>query len=128
MSRNDNTALDQQSISVLRIGRCLLKICPSSMETVFDFVKKGNDKFSINFPTYHQANEFISLVYKNRFSVRSDECWVAYVPSFKIFKKVILRGLDDSDLEPDFIAKHLRPAPDHFEGQKVHPLSALWAY
>lgn len=95
-------------IDVNTLGMMLHKVSPGCLDNVYDFKIRGRNKFCINFVYYHEANDFVEMVWHNRHRIQTKRVWVAYIPSYKVSKRMIIRGIDDIKIEPNFIKKQLK--------------------
>lgn len=99
---------NKSNADVLDVGESLHGIAAHHMNTCYNFHHIGREKLSVSFRMYHDANTFVNIVWQNKFKVIEEEVWVAYIPPFKIFRQVILRGIDNPRVRPDFVKEHLR--------------------
>lgn len=77
-----------------------------------EFRRRGNNKFSLFLPSAKTADSFVQEVLKRSKVLFPGKCWVAYVPTYKIYKKVFLTGVDDSDVDPELLKQNIRPPVD----------------
>lgn len=99
----------QSTIGVLKLGKALLAHVPGHMNSAYDFKRIGQNKFSITFQQYKQANSFVSEMWRLKTGIFATEVWIAYVPYHRITKQMVIRGIDDDTVSPDFILNHIRP-------------------
>lgn len=106
-SRDVDEAREKTNADVVDIGESLYKFAPFHMGSCYNLHHMGRDRMSVSFGTYHDANSFLDVVWQNKYKVMEEEVWIAYIPPFKIFRQVILRGIDNPKVDPAFVKEHL---------------------
>lgn len=80
------------------------------MNVAFNLKKKtGLNRFVLAFPSGETANEFVAKVWENKKFIMHGEIWVASVSHFKVTKKLILKGIDDPDMDISLLLENMRP-------------------
>lgn len=74
-----------------------------------DFKKAGVNKFSLKFPSAKEANKFVEIFWTVRDVVFLRQFWFASIPNYKIFKRVILAGIDDLEIRMETLKDNMRP-------------------
>lgn len=87
--------------------------------------KTGLNRFVLAFPSGETANEFAAKVWENKKFIMRGEIWVASVPHFKVTKKIILKGIDDPDMDLSLLLENIAsPGIDHLIGNLVLKLKS----
>lgn len=97
------------AVGVLKIGKTLLAHVPILMKAALDFKRAGHNRFSITFPFAKQANTFVLELWNIKHALFPDELWITYIPNFRVTRQMIIRGIDDDSITPDFIMDNILP-------------------
>lgn len=97
------------SLSVIKLGRVLLSHVPQLIGLAHDFRRVSQGKYSISFSDCKQANEFVASLWKLRYKLFTNETWLAFIPNYRITRQMLIKGIDDDSLDPEFILKYIKP-------------------
>ncbi|XP_029669930.1 uncharacterized protein LOC115239511 isoform X2 [Formica exsecta] len=82
-----------------------------NVNTAYDLKTIGRNKFTVTFPDGNSANKFCDIFNEKSNIIFPRETWIAYIPSYRVVRQFVVRGIDDDD-SPEDIIKNIRPPPD----------------
>lgn len=100
------------SLSVIGLGKRLNKLMTCQFMHAHDLRSIGRNKFSVCFPSADCANSFVDRFKGVSGCITQSEVWTAHVPSFRVVKQYVLRGVDDAEETAEDVVAGLRPPPE----------------
>ncbi|XP_029669929.1 uncharacterized protein LOC115239511 isoform X1 [Formica exsecta] len=107
---NPNQRSSTGSYGIIAFGKRIFKHI-DNFSSAYDLKTIGRNKFTVTFPDGNSANKFCDIFNEKSNIIFPRETWIAYIPSYRVVRQFVVRGIDDDD-SPEDIIKNIRPPPD----------------
>ena len=107
----------EKGIGKFALGKLMCKKLGSAMRSGYDLKKLGVNKFKIFFYDFNDANTCVAKINSGSLNFINPQGqvlaeWKTYIPSFRIVKAMVLRGIEEPNVTEDEIMNDLEPHPN----------------